>query len=560
MMFEQNQSQWTSELTDTFVPGEDQLGVEGAAQGYQQWLIPGIITTTDRARYYSFYAWVLHRFINSPGSSRLLKDFRGPFYKRHEMVLILGVFSHHKDREIVGGLVGSGINNFKVRTWWEAGDPVSLDTHYFQNSLGGFGQYYLTAMQAMGIVGANEHPAWVYQLTSRGESLAKAYQESIAQTTYAQNLGHAGELTSLSHSDALDYGVKGCLCPEALAESRDLPLLREAFFRFDQQGQDNPHTRRRLALAVTLDLVRGASGQFKREMLRPALYLGEYKPKLMVQSTPQIQTWVSRWKLVEIRHLYTFGLQCLWAAFLLHLRGQQNGIAIPEYDEWLRQTIGKESFDLPLADYLDELCLDVGLSENWAESQQSFAQACSMVTGKDEFTCYQNASKNPTNAGKLLGYGIRILSQLYLRFHQLHLNNDPIWLEMANRQRLPLGDFFLFVDEVTVQHGVSLGKWLMRVYREMIWGQHEFIALEKLRYQGYDTFKFSYRDGRFYWPFRKTDAYREPIRLAANRLSNALTILNDLGLVNKDQDGAYSLSADGETMLTQSVEAYRHDH
>jgi hypothetical protein len=37
--------QWISELTDTFVTGEDQLGVEGAAQGYQQWLIPGIITT-----------------------------------------------------------------------------------------------------------------------------------------------------------------------------------------------------------------------------------------------------------------------------------------------------------------------------------------------------------------------------------------------------------------------------------------------------------------------------------------------------------------------------------
>lgn len=142
--------QWTAELIDTFVTGEDQLGVEGVAQGYQQWLIPGIITTTDRARYYSFYTWVLHRFINLPDSSRLLKDFRGSFYKRYEVALILGAYSHHKDREIIGGLVGSGINNFKVRRWWEADDPVSLDVDYFVNNLGGFGQYYLTAMQAMG--------------------------------------------------------------------------------------------------------------------------------------------------------------------------------------------------------------------------------------------------------------------------------------------------------------------------------------------------------------------------------------------------------------------------
>ncbi len=68
--------QWTAELTKENVTGEDQLGVEGAAQGYQQWLIPGIITTTDRARYYSFYAWILFRFINLPDSSLLLKDFQ----------------------------------------------------------------------------------------------------------------------------------------------------------------------------------------------------------------------------------------------------------------------------------------------------------------------------------------------------------------------------------------------------------------------------------------------------------------------------------------------------
>ena len=39
--------QWTTELTADQVTGEDQLGVESAAQGYQQFLVPGIITTTD---------------------------------------------------------------------------------------------------------------------------------------------------------------------------------------------------------------------------------------------------------------------------------------------------------------------------------------------------------------------------------------------------------------------------------------------------------------------------------------------------------------------------------
>jgi len=67
--------QWTTEITDNIVPGEDMLGVEGAAQGYQQELIPGIISTTDRARYYSFYAWILYRYINSSTGNRLLRAY-----------------------------------------------------------------------------------------------------------------------------------------------------------------------------------------------------------------------------------------------------------------------------------------------------------------------------------------------------------------------------------------------------------------------------------------------------------------------------------------------------
>ncbi|PJH74869.1 MAG: hypothetical protein CO064_09690, partial [Anaerolineae bacterium CG_4_9_14_0_8_um_filter_58_9] len=60
-------------------------------------------------------------------------------------------------------------------------------------------------------------------------------------------------------------------------------------------------------------------------------------------------------------------------------------------------------------------------------------------------------------------------------------------------------------------------------------------------------------------PFASPDAYQEPIRLAANRLFNALTILTDLGLVVKNDQGEFSLNADGESILAQSVEAIRHD-
>lgn len=246
---------WTSEITDTFVTGEDMLGVEGAAQGYQQDYIPGIITVTDRARYYSFYAWVLYRYINLQGSSLRMADFRGEFFRRHEMAFLLAGYSHHSDDKPLSGLIGSGVNGFKVRGWWEKQDPVSLDTHYFENKLGGFGQYYNTVMKAMGIIADPETSKSVYRLTDRGEALAKAYEQSIQNTRYFQELTYKGQFVTLSHANAIELGQASCICPQALAIGNDLPLLRDTFFRFDKSDKGDSHVLRREALGLVLEIV-----------------------------------------------------------------------------------------------------------------------------------------------------------------------------------------------------------------------------------------------------------------------------------------------------------------
>lgn len=548
--------QWTTEITDNIVPGEDMLGVEGAAQSYQQWLIPGIITQTNRARYYSFYAWVLHRFINSDQGNRIMRNFRGKFFKRHEVALILAAYRHHLDGESIRNLVGAGTNNIKVRSWWETGDPVSLDVNYFKNSLGGFGQYYVTAMQVIGIVGVNENPSWVYPLTHRGEALAVAYEKSIEKTAYFRQLEEVEQLKFLSHRDAFTYGKAGCICTEALSKGEDLPLLREAFFRFDQTDDGNPHVRRRLALGVMLDLVKNAKGKFDRSMLRPALYLGEYVPNKIYQPTPELEDWVFRWKMVEIRHHYTFGLQTLWGAFILQLREHAEGISLSEFLSWVKLTITAKIFDTPLDSYLTLRCKIAGLKSNWQESHAEFHSACLQSTRLDEHSLYLEADRSPTDPEVLLNTGLQILVQHFLRFFHIQQTPREEWKEMAYRERLSINSFYEFVEEALAANS-TVGQWLELLYKEFILGQHEFIALEKLRYQRYDTFKFYYRDGRFYWPFRKSNFWREPIRLAGNRLGNALSILVDLGLVNENEERQLSLSQDGKQYLARVVELRR---
>ena len=551
--------QWTTEITDNIVPGEDMLGVEGAAQGYQQWLIPGIITQTNRARYYSFYAWVLHRFIHSTQGNRLIRNFRGKYYKRHEVALILASYAHHMEGILLRNLVGAGNNYNKVRTWWETSDPMSLDVSYFKDSLGGFGQYYLGAMQAMRIVDYSQNPSWVYPLTQRGEALALAYEKSISKTNYFKLLKDEDQIDALRRRDAIGLGKVGCICPEALSKGSDLPLLHEAFFRFDQTNDEynNSHIRRRLALAVALDIVRGARGKFERKMLRPALYLGEYRPGLHYQPTSGLEDWSLRWQMVSVRHQYTFALQSLWAAFILQLRQSTAGLSLTEFTQWAKNVTGAKSFDASFSDYLGLRCKAVGLSANWQKSHARFSSACLQSSEMDEYSLFVEANHNYSDPEVLLKVGIQSLVQHYLRFLHTYQNPTQEWNEMANRERLSINSFYEAVEKA-LSTNVSVGQWLETIYKDFILGQHEFIALEKLRYQRYDTFKFYFREGRFYWPFSQANYWREKIRLAGNRLTNALSILIDLGLIQEDDKSHLSLTKLGKEYLARCIQLRKH--
>lgn len=554
-----NGPQWTTEITDTTVVGEDQLGVEGAAQGYQQEILPGIITVTDHARYYSFYAWILYRFIFGKDSKRLIADFRGRYFKQHEMALILAAYSHHRNGQPFSGVVGSGTYNNKVKQYWQTGDPISLDQDYFQNKEGGFGQYYRTAMQAMGILEEPENPRWVYRLTERGKALSEAYQASISGTHYFQNLEAHGQITQLHKTDAAEYGQVGCICPEALKTGQDRALLLDTFFRLNEpQDHANPHIRRRNSLGTALDLVYQAQGQFRRDMIRPALYIGEFAPGEYYQPAEELIDWVKRWQMVEVRHMFTFGIQCLWAAFLLELRSQ-TVLKRKDWQIWIQSQLIEKDWNVSLRQLAEKLCAKAGIPGNFETLLQNTHQNFSMQSGVDEYSLYINATRNQTNSSVLLETGIGILLQLYLRYFSEYKMQDPIWKELAARERLPLNAYFQHMENILQNHDWSAMDWLVWLYQEYIFEQHELIALEKLRYQEYDTFKFYYEQGAFHWPIGKKP-YQEPIRLAANRLNNCITILIDLGLILENDNGTLSLSQEGVDYHNRVIRGLQNAH
>lgn len=546
--------QWTTPFQYDNVGGEDQLGLEGAAQTEQQYLLYGIISTTDHARYYSFYSWVLHRFIFDPNSSRRLRDFRGSYFRRHEVAFLLSCFGHHYERTpLLGGMVGAGVNSYKVRSYWNSGDPISLDQNYFGNLLGGFGQYYGTAMSAMEIIVEPENQHLVYRLSERGEALARAFEDSIRNTTYYRKLVEQGILETISRTDAREYGEVACLCPEALAASDlERTLLREAFFRFDRSGIDDPHVRRRLTLGLLLDMAAKSQDTPLDWALRSALYLGQFDVGQPYRPHTALQGWYERWRMVLVRHTYTTALQLLWYVFLEHLKARPTDtVPFEAFIDDIAARLPNGLAATSVSAYLDTLCAAVELNYPWQEASQLFHDACQLESGVDEYTLYIQELEPGDTLAQWLTRALRILCQLFLRFRPLHEQRDAIWTVVASRQRLPIAQFF---DDLT--RGIASG-WTVRdlltwLYREYIIGQHEFIALEKLRYQHYNTFKFYPVEGGFIWA-NEPPNYTEPLRYPGLRLSNALTMLQDLGLIEFDAEGVARLKNDGRSFLEQIV-------
>lgn len=544
--------QWTSEINERVVPGEDQLGVEGAAQGYQQDILPGIITVTDHARYYSFYAWVLYRFITGKNSSKLIKDFRGQFFKRFEMALILSAYLHHLEGKPFGGVVGSGANNRKVSNFWKSEEIASLDQDYFQNTLGGFGQYYRTAMQNMDILLDAEKPSWVYRLTERGKNLAEAYEDSISETNYLKNISKNNFLTTINRTDAKEYAQVGCLCSDALNQGKDRSLLLDTFFRFDlPQDINNKHVRRRNSLGVALDLIYHANNQFTTEMLRSALYLFEYSPGKRYQPSDSLLDWVNRWQMVEVRHIFTFGLQAIWASFLLLLQSKLK-ISKEEWLDWIQMQVTSLGWNITVNQLGENLCSEENILRKFDELLDSKLEHINLATELDEYSLFLKAEKNRNDPVVLFQIGIKILLQLYMRFYNVFNQQENIWNELANRPRISINSYFQLMSKSLEKSNFQVIDWINWLFQELIFEQHEMMALEKMRYQGYDTFKFYYEDNTFHWPSGK-EPYQEPIRLAGNRLNNCISMLIDLGLVLEGEEKILTLSADGKVYHSKII-------
>jgi hypothetical protein len=238
---------WTNYVV-TDLGGRDPLGLSRVSFMITDYLVTGIITTTSRARYYSFYPWALWHIDNLERPKRYA-DFTAAF-RRREAFLALCTLHHNPES---AGVVGADAVRSRLSTYRESKE---VDTNFAvlpSNSLGGFGQYYGGSLYALGLTHRDENGI-DHAEAGRGVALAEAFNRSIARTKYYRQ-GYFAETEipfDVLKKSASQFSLD-CLSEELANEERT--LLRSLLFAWDKAAISDTDLLRRHTLGLILDTI-----------------------------------------------------------------------------------------------------------------------------------------------------------------------------------------------------------------------------------------------------------------------------------------------------------------
>jgi hypothetical protein len=156
------------------IDGLDHLGIELISVNLYQAMLPGITNVTERARYYSFYPWSIHRYAQDGPTNRTRTNWTR-WLRALDFSYATACLAHDQQSEhesgsaVVGGdraselLKGKAITaTIDLRTAIAVSETGKVEGSgaYFKNPQGGFGQYYRGPLLEMAFIVQHEQNAW----------------------------------------------------------------------------------------------------------------------------------------------------------------------------------------------------------------------------------------------------------------------------------------------------------------------------------------------------------------------------------------------------------------
>ncbi|WHZ19079.1 MAG: hypothetical protein OJF55_001228 [Rhodanobacteraceae bacterium] len=524
------------------IRGLDHLGVQAPCIALYGQLLPGITNVTDRARYYSFYPWVIWAFEQRyPNHS--VDEFRRVL-RRADCLFTLIAIRHAR---VVGdgddGLHGRAmVGRDKLLRIAEDAESFTLDDYvtfdgpnrYFKNKFGGLGQYYFGPLRDLRVLDHHEGAGYPGYDKQRGRKLAEAFASAAPEDTFFRVLEQ-----QTATWEELDELAAFCPC-KLRKNAAEYELLLDLFLARTEPFQSDGGTTRRASLGLMLDLASHPAhdpGYFFEGLLRGAAYTGA----LIDGSTWQVAEAHKRvlrgWGTYQRNELLSIAVQGLFASVLRAIERDEGGKLRQASDAAdiairLLAPLGAD-LKLPLDALVTRVRGALPALADWHHEEHELQRGWRL----------QNLPLNDdASLEKIAHESVAIILSLLARgvdeYPYGDFDLDPEYFDPREVHLLSLR--YAWQNEWI---GLTVEDWIR--WAAVKWGvaRHLRVALRKLRGERRDTFRIRPLEGEL-----RVVEVPEPV-FTQPRIGRAQQIMRDLGLVDYDDEGIIVLTERGRTEL-----------
>lgn len=529
--------------------GQDHLGLGSVSSDrILPALSPGINVLTVHPRYWSFYSWVLDDYW-AADLPRNRASFVS-FYRPREALFSMAchVCDAPEHATIAGNVNGSRRISPKVN------DPdFDPQFDYIKEPLGGYGLYYRSAMELTGslVVASPANGFPVDAPTPIGRALAASFRSAVAGTKVSELLSEGRVSQPIAREALVEFARKACLCKLRVAETYDLPLLRDLFLH---SGTPSEVTSRGETLRMLLDLSTCRQAEeLSQDDFRQLVYFrqldgSDYVPR------PELVDVARRWRVYQGREYfaYVFNRLLRWVS-RRGLAATDGGLTVlPKGELWAlvddsmdRSSLGDDlGLTLPVVDartrassLLEGLLAEVDASPDadgiWPRTE-----------GLDEHALYIACREYDEDDGRTLVALLAMVLLLRERFglpsRAMEYANEQVLVAEGGSLRIGMARFMHQLNQ-RILRDLTLGELARWLIEDCVIVQHERVATAKLPD---DTYRVR-RVGdavRFF-------AQESPAVFNDSRFRALSTTVHELGWVSTFNEADRQLTESGERLL-----------
>lgn len=524
------------------ITGLDHLGVQAPCINIYAQLLPGITNVTDRARYYSFYPWLLTALDNAGYSygEEFIKLFRRAdvlltlISLRHQEVCADG--NHHSDAAVGTIILKRALHDIHDKGAISISKYSSTDAgedRYFKNKLGGLGQYYLGVLRGLGLMDGSAK-AGVSTFLEVGGVIASKFASGLPTEKFIKTVQE--DSVDLDRLDELS-GFCLCKLKENADEKNSLIELFSGSGKFQSKVEfsDNDSERRRKSLSYFLSLSKISDDYnyvLDIDTFRALIYCRSFSSQQPVSIPSSLDLVSDGWASYQRNELLSVALQGLFFACLrdYELSGESfDSVELLAHWFW-NEGVGARFLNIYKAkDYgllQAKLLKKMPKFKDWQEEGHEIQSMFQLkVLSRESSISNEEILEIVESSLRILaalggrkenkdGYGDLYFPKGYFEFYPVNLNSFSHYLDLDSGSWTQL----------------KVEDCLKKVLADWCLSGHLRVALRKLRLQSQNTFRFMPTDLGIRVVSVPKVANTQP------RFRQAQAILKDVGLLVEDPE------------------------